>query len=94
MASLTMVLAVEVLGVGREGGPCRVFDALVDGEDRDVAGAAQAAVVEDGLQAAEHARVAVGDGPDALHEVGAGEMEQLLGHGLAAVLEQVSGVGT
>jgi hypothetical protein len=48
MASFDDVLGVEVLGVGGEGRAGGVLDALVDGQDGDVAGAGEAAGVEDG----------------------------------------------
>ena len=53
------VLGVEVGRVRRERRARRVLDALVDRQDRHVAGAAQAAGVEERLQAAQHARRAV-----------------------------------
>ena len=65
------VLGVEVGGVLRERGARRVLDALVHGQDRDVAGAGQAAVSRQLLEAAQHRHRAVGDRVHAVHEVGA-----------------------
>jgi hypothetical protein len=49
---------VEVLGIGREGGGRRVLDALVDGEDRDVPGAAESSVA---VQSVPRLRSTVGE---------------------------------
>src|ERR1035437_9883813 len=81
--------AVEVDGVGGERSARGVLDALVHGEDRDVARAAQAAVLEDRLEAAEDARGAVADRPDPVDEVRSGQVELVAAHRLAAVLQQV-----
>ena len=51
---LDEVLRVEVGRVLGEGGRRRVLDALVDRQDRQVAGAAEAAVVEQRAQVAQH----------------------------------------
>ena len=45
------VLGIEVLRVGRERRAGGMLDALVDRQDRDVAGAAEPAVIEQRLQA-------------------------------------------
>ena len=66
-----------------------MLDALIHGKDRDVARPAQAAVTEERLEAAQDARVAVADRPDAIDEVGAGQVELVAGDRLAAVLQQV-----
>ena len=87
------VLGVEVGGVGRERGRSGVLDALVHRQDRYVAGAGQAAVVEQRLQVAQHLRRAVGGGVDPVHEVRAGQVKILGGDGLGRVTEQVLGVG-
>ena len=50
------VLGVEHLRVRGKRGPGRVLDALVDRQDRHVAGATEAAVVEERLQRPEHLR--------------------------------------
>jgi predicted regulator of Ras-like GTPase activity (Roadblock/LC7/MglB family) len=54
-----------------------VLDALIDGEDGDISGAAEAAGVEDVLEIAQDAGGAVGGGEDAVDEIGAGEVEQI-----------------
>ena len=43
-------LRIKVPGIRRKGRGGRMFDPLVDGQDRDVAGAGQASVVEEGLE--------------------------------------------
>ena len=73
------VLRVEVLRVRGEAGAGRVLDALVDGQDRDVAGAGQPAGVEHQLEVPQHARAAVGLGDDPVDEIGAGQVQRLLG---------------
>ena len=82
------VLGIEVHRVGRERRAGRVLDALVDGQDRDVAGAAQAAVIEQRLQARSTRVGRSDDRWSAVDEVGPRQVEALFGNGLAAVLEQ------
>ena len=73
------VFRVEIDRVGREGGAAGMLDALVHRQDGEVAGAAQAPVVEQGLQGAQHA------GPDvflrhhAVNEIGPGQVQHVLG---------------
>jgi len=69
-----------------------VLDALVDGQDRQVAGAGQAAVLEERLEAPEHPSRPVAVLPDAVDEVGPGQVELRLGHCLALVLEEPPGI--
>ena len=76
--------------VRRERRRGRVLDALVDREDRHVAGAAEPAVVEQRLQVAQDLRRAVGAGEDAIDEVRAREVEVLVGDGLRLVREEGS----
>ena len=54
------VLRVEQVDVRAEGRGAGVLDALVDRQDREVAGAAEAAVVEEALEVDQHAGVPVG----------------------------------
>ena len=88
------VLGVEVGRVLGEGGARRVLDALVHGQDRDVAGARQAAVVEELLQAAQHRASAgprrPGRGP---RSRGPGRCRVSFGMPLQRVLQQRLGVG-
>jgi hypothetical protein len=86
------VLGVEVHRVRREARARRVLDALVDGQDRHVARPAEPAVVEQPLQVAQRAVVAVGQRIDAIDEVRAGQMKLVGGDGLRAVLKQTLGV--
>ena len=51
-----------------------MLDALVHGQDGDVAGAGQAPVADHLLQAAQHGDGTVGRGVDAVHEVRARQM--------------------
>jgi len=74
---LDEVLGIEVHRVGREGRAGGVLDALVDGEDRDVARAREAPGVRQPVEPAERLRVAVGVDPQAVDEVGAGQVELL-----------------
>lgn len=70
-----------------------MFDTLVDGEDGDVAGAGEAAGVEDGLEVAERGDVAVGLGEDAVDEVGAWGVDAFAGDFGGGVVEEVVGGG-
>lgn len=86
-------LGIEVDGVWREGGAGGVFDALVDGEDGHVAGAGEAAGVEEELHVAEDIDGSVGHGHDAVDEVGAREVEGGAGDAFAFVVEECGVVG-
>ena len=82
------VLRVEIDRVGRKARRRRVLDALVDGQDRDVAGAAHTARVEEHAEVAQHGHGPVRQGKDPVDEVGAGQDEVFPGHALALVGEQ------
>ena len=82
------VLGVEVDRVGREARTGGVFDALVDRQDRDVAGVAEPTVSEECLQIAQHGSLAVRVDPDAVEEIGTGSVQHVLGDGLAGVAQQ------
>ena len=86
------VLAVEVDRVRREGRPRGVLDALVDGQDREVPGAREPAVVEHRFDAPQDPGRPVAVLPDAVDEVAAWDVELVFRHRLAAVLEEVAGV--
>ena len=62
-----------------------MLDALVNGQDRHVAGAAETAVVEQRLEAAQHLGRAVGVGQHPVDEVRAGEVQVVPGDGLGFV---------
>ncbi len=86
------VLGVEEERVLRERGARGVLDALVDGQDRDVAGASEAAVVDERLQRAQDGRRAVRAAVDLIDPLGTGQVEARLGDALAGVVEQAAGV--
>ena len=83
------VFGVEVCRVLGEGGPARMLDALVNGQNGNVAGPGQPAVVEDCLQVAQDLRRPVGLSPNAGHKVRAGQVERGGRNAFAAVLKQV-----
>ena len=56
-----------------------MLDALVDRQDRQVAGAGQPAVADEPLEIRQHARVAVAGEIDAIDEVRAGQVSDSLG---------------
>ena len=87
------VLGVEVGRVLGEAGAGAVLDALVDGEDAEVAGVCEASVAVHGLEAAEDLVVAVGLGEDAVDPVAVGQVEVGLVD-LAGVVEEGLGVGS
>ena len=82
-------LGIEVVGVLRERRAGGVLDALVDGQDRDVAGAVEATVREQALQRAQDGRRAVAVLDDAVDEVGAGQVEAVPRDRGALVPEEV-----
>src|SRR5262245_65522349 len=65
-----------------------MLDALVDGQDRHIAGPCEPPLVEERLQVAQHRRVAIRTDPDAVHEIGAGQMQEVFRDRLAFVLQQ------
>jgi hypothetical protein len=82
------VPGVEVLGVGREGSGAGVLDALVDRQDRDVAGAGEAAGAIYALQVDEHLRLAIREAPGAVDVVGTGQDELLLADAPAGMVQK------
>ena len=82
-------LGIEVVGVLRERRAGGVLDALVDGQDRDVARAVEATVREQALQRAQDRRRAVAVLDDAVDEVGAGQVEAVPRDRGALVTEEV-----
>ena len=73
------VLRIEVHRVRRERRARRMLDALIDRQDRHVAGAAEPAVIEQRLQAAQHARRPIRHRVSAVDEVGSRQVEVFLG---------------
>jgi len=68
-----------------------VLDALVDGQDRNIAGACEAAGVVDPLEIVQNALVPVGVGENAIDEVRPGQVELVLRDGFRSVFEKVVG---
>ena len=71
-----------------------MLDALIDRQDRHVAGAGEPAVIEQRLQLAEHRHRAVRIEVNALDEIGARQVQRLFRNRLALVLQQSGGVGS
>ena len=69
-----------------------MFDALVDREDRYVARTAEPPVAIKLLEVAQHLHGAVAAGPDAIHEVGSGQVQVVLRDALRDVVEKRVGV--
>jgi hypothetical protein len=69
-----------------------VLDALVDRQDRQVAGTGETTMVVDRFQAAKHSDGTVAQRPDATHEIGSGQVQVLARDRLGTMLEQVLGV--
>ena len=88
------VLGIEVNRVLGKAGSRAVLDALIDGEDREVAGVGKAAGAVHALQVGQNARIAVASEMDAVDEIGAGKVQEVLGDGLAGVVEEGVGVGS
>src|SRR5882762_2707073 len=86
--------AVEVDGIGRKRRSSGVLYPLVDWQDRQVAGARQAAMLEQGLQTAKYPRRPVAVLPYPVDEIRTGQMELRGGHRLALVPQEVGGVAS
>src|SRR5262245_22516691 len=65
-----------------------MLDALVDWQDRNIAGPGEPPCVEKRLQVAQHRRVAIRVDPDTVDEIGAGQMQEVFRNRLAFVLQQ------
>ena len=90
---LDNVFRVEVGGVLGEAGAAGVFDALIDGQDGQVAGSRKAAGTEESLKVAENPGIAIAGNENAVNEVGARQMQRLLGDGLAHMFQQAVSLG-
>ena len=86
------ILRVEIGRVGGERRPGGVFDALIHGQDRDIARTGQAPVRKEPLKIAQRPDVAVGLGPDAVYGVWARLVKPALVDGFALVVEVVDGI--
>ena len=75
---LNNVGRIEVVGILSERRACRMLNALIDRQDREVAGATEAPSVVHRLQVAEYRHGAVRIAHHALDEVGAGKMQAIL----------------
>ena len=73
------VFTVEIVGILGEAGAGRVLDALINRENGEVAGVTEASGAEEALEIGEDTDVAIGEGVDAVDEIGAGEMQAFLG---------------
>ena len=82
---------VEVVGIFSERGARRMLDALIDRQDREVAGAAEAPSVVHRLQIAQHWHRAITVAHDALYEIGAREVQTILVDRRAGVSKQIVG---
>ena len=72
------IFRVEIVGILGEAGARRVFNALIDGKNREIASAAEAAVVEDALKISEYSDISVRCGVDAVNKIGTGKMQAFL----------------
>ena len=82
-------LGIEVVGVLGERRAGGVLDALVDGEDRDVAPCRPGGRARRALERAQHRRRAVASREHAVDEVGAGQVEAVARDRRALVAEEV-----
>ena len=87
------LLTVEIHRVGGERRAGGVLDALVDRQDRKIAGPGQPSVAEQRLEAPEHPGGSVAVLPDSVDEVWAGQVQLRFGHGLGLELQQACRVG-
>ena len=83
---------IEVQRVGGERRRRRVLDALVDRQDRQVAGVGQTTVAVELPEAAQHGRRSVGPDERSIEEVGAGQHELLTGDPRTHMVQQRLGV--
>ena len=88
------VFRVEIERIGRERGACRVFDALIDGQDRDISRSAQPPVVEDAAQGHERGNTAVGGDPQLVDSLWRGSVDQRFVDRLAGMSQVIFPVGS
>ena len=74
------IFGVEIIGIFRKAGTSGMLDALIHRKNGQVAGVGQASAAEHALQVGDHANTAIGNGPDAINEVGSGEMQAIFGN--------------
>src|SRR5690242_2906615 len=72
------IRGVKIIGILREAGAGGMLDALVDGKNGEIAGAAETAVMEHALEIGEDAAVAVGERPNAIDKIRTGKLQPLL----------------
>ena len=77
------VLRIEVDRHLGEAGAGGMLDALIDRQDRDIPGAAQAAGVDNLLEIPKHGRLAVRHRQHPIDEIRAGQMQRFFGNPLA-----------
>src|SRR5581483_2508908 len=87
------VFGVKVIGILGEAGAAGMFDALVNGEDGEIASAGEASVIVKTREIGEDAVVAVGVGKDAVYEIRTGEMQTGFGNLGIGKAEQGFGFG-
>ena len=85
------IFRVEIVRILGEAGAGGVLDALIDGKDREIAGAAEAPVAEDALEIGEHADISVRCGVDAVDKIGTGKMQALFRDFRRLVSEKIFG---
>ena len=91
IASFTRFSGSKYIGLGANDAPAGMLDPLIDRQNRHVTGLGQPAVIDERLKAAEHARGPIRCAVDALDVVGPGQVEALLGDGLALMIEERGG---
>src|SRR5690606_6083469 len=87
------LLWVEVVEVGGERGATRMLDALVDGQDRQVARAPESTVGEQRLEVAKYAGRPVGRSVQPVDSVRARQLQPLLADTACLVAEKFVSVG-
>jgi hypothetical protein len=86
-------LGIEIGGIGRKAGAGGMLDALIDGEDRNIPGPGEPAVVEDHVEISQNVWSAIAGGEDPIDEIGAGQVQGFFLESLGDVVEQIVGIG-
>ncbi len=92
MASFTMFSGSKYIGFGANDAPGRMLDPLIDRKNRHVACSPEPAVIDERLEARQHARGPIGRTVAAIDPVGSGQVQRIFRNGLALMLKERGGV--
>src|SRR5438067_752557 len=88
------VFCVKIIRILGETRAAVMFDALIDGQDREIACATEPTLINNALQVAQYSITAIRPGKEPIHHVGAGQVQTFFGYFWLAKVEQRFGLFT